>query len=119
MSGASAPERLAELQSSGFEWLTKPVAAARLRSWLIQAGARRVASPRTVSPRRPRRRRAVSRTELKCDILIADDHPLVRDALARIVRQLDARREVVAGRRLRRRCCEQVAAAGPTSCSST
>lgn len=38
VSGAAAPERLAQLQSSGFEFLTKPVAAARLRSWLIEAG---------------------------------------------------------------------------------
>jgi CheY-like chemotaxis protein len=38
VSGAAAPERLAQLRSSGFDWLTKPVAAARLRSWLIQAG---------------------------------------------------------------------------------
>jgi signal transduction histidine kinase/FixJ family two-component response regulator len=38
LSGAAAPERLAQLRASGFEWLTKPVAAARLRSWLIQAG---------------------------------------------------------------------------------
>jgi len=38
VSGAAAPERLAQLRASGLEWLTKPVAAARLRSWLIQAG---------------------------------------------------------------------------------
>jgi len=37
VSGASAPERLAQLQASGFEWLIKPVPAARLRSWLIEA----------------------------------------------------------------------------------
>jgi len=40
VSGAAAPERLTQLRASGFEWLTKPVAAARLRSWLIQAGRR-------------------------------------------------------------------------------
>lgn len=39
VSGAAEPERLAQLQMSGFEWLTKPVAAARLRSWLIQAAS--------------------------------------------------------------------------------
>jgi signal transduction histidine kinase/FixJ family two-component response regulator len=42
VSGASAPERLAQLQASGFEWLIKPVAAARLRTWLFQASRARV-----------------------------------------------------------------------------
>ena len=37
VSGASAREPLAELQASGFEWLIKPAAPARLRSWLIHA----------------------------------------------------------------------------------
>jgi signal transduction histidine kinase/ActR/RegA family two-component response regulator len=37
VSGASSAGRLAELKASGFEWLTKPAAPARLRSWLVQA----------------------------------------------------------------------------------
>jgi len=40
VSGAATPERVAQLRASGFDWLTKPVAAARMRSWLIQAGRR-------------------------------------------------------------------------------
>jgi signal transduction histidine kinase len=37
VSGASAPDRLLELQASGFDWMIKPVPAPRLRSWLILA----------------------------------------------------------------------------------
>ncbi|MEO6746433.1 MAG: ATP-binding protein [Caldimonas sp.] len=37
VSGASAPDRFAELKASGFEWLTKPVPAVRLWQWLSQA----------------------------------------------------------------------------------
>ena len=35
VSGDSAPERVRLLQSSGLPWLSKPVPAARLRSWLL------------------------------------------------------------------------------------
>jgi signal transduction histidine kinase len=38
VSGDTAPERVRLMQSSGLPWLAKPVASARLRSWL--AGAR-------------------------------------------------------------------------------
>ncbi|MEO6747878.1 MAG: hybrid sensor histidine kinase/response regulator, partial [Caldimonas sp.] len=39
VSGASAPERLAELKARGFDWLIKPVPAARLWHWLSQASS--------------------------------------------------------------------------------
>jgi DNA-binding NtrC family response regulator len=65
VSGAAAPERLAQLQSSGFEWLTKPVAAARLRSWLVQAGAAFLGEDKpTASPPTPVGRAALE-TELR------------------------------------------------------
>jgi signal transduction histidine kinase/CheY-like chemotaxis protein len=35
VSGDSAPERVRLMQASGLPWLAKPVAAARLRSWLL------------------------------------------------------------------------------------
>jgi DNA-binding response OmpR family regulator len=35
VSGDSAPERVRLMQVSGLPWLAKPVAAARLRSWLL------------------------------------------------------------------------------------
>ena len=34
VTGDSAPECIAELHASGHDWLSKPVSAARLRSWL-------------------------------------------------------------------------------------
>ena len=40
VTGAASPERIAELQSSGFDWLVKPAPPARLRSWLIAAAQR-------------------------------------------------------------------------------
>jgi signal transduction histidine kinase/CheY-like chemotaxis protein len=43
VSGASAPDRLLELQASGNDWMIKPVQAARLRSWLVQATRSRAA----------------------------------------------------------------------------
>ena len=42
LSGASSAMRLAEVKASGHPWLSKPVPAARLRSWLAQT-TRRVA----------------------------------------------------------------------------
>jgi CheY-like chemotaxis protein len=42
LSGASSALRLAEVKASGHPWLSKPVPAARLRSWLAQT-TRRVA----------------------------------------------------------------------------
>lgn len=39
VSGDSAPERLAMMELSGLPWLTKPVPAAKLRSWLVNAVA--------------------------------------------------------------------------------
>jgi len=36
----SAPERLAQIQTTGLPWLTKPLPAARLRSWLHGAAPR-------------------------------------------------------------------------------
>ena len=35
VSGDSAPERVRLMQDSGLPWLSKPVPAARLRSWLL------------------------------------------------------------------------------------
>ena len=40
VSGASSTERLAEVNASGHAWMSKPVPAARLRNWLVQAAAR-------------------------------------------------------------------------------
>ena len=40
VSGASSADRLAELKASGFDWLSKPVRPARLRSWLVEAAHR-------------------------------------------------------------------------------
>jgi len=40
VSGDSAPERVRLMQHSGLPWLAKPVAAARLHSWLAQAAQR-------------------------------------------------------------------------------
>jgi signal transduction histidine kinase/CheY-like chemotaxis protein len=50
VTGDSAPDRVRLLQDSGLPWLAKPVAAARLRSWLmtVAAGAR---GPRGLSRR--------------------------------------------------------------------
>jgi len=41
VTGDSAPERLAELERSTLPWLSKPVATARLRGWLLQAARAR------------------------------------------------------------------------------
>ena len=35
VTGESAPERLADIEASGVAWMSKPVPAARLRSWLL------------------------------------------------------------------------------------
>ena len=40
VSGASSADRLNELKASGFDWLSKPVRPARLRSWLVKAAQR-------------------------------------------------------------------------------
>ena len=40
VSGASSVDRLAELKGSGFDWLSKPVRPARLRSWLVEVAHR-------------------------------------------------------------------------------
>ena len=37
VSGTSSADKLGEVKASGFAWLSKPVPAARLRSWLVQA----------------------------------------------------------------------------------
>jgi signal transduction histidine kinase len=54
VTGAASPERLAELESSGFDWLIKPAPPARLRSWLIVA-ARRVRQHRAAAAPEARR----------------------------------------------------------------
>jgi len=41
VTGDSAPDRLAEIERSTLPWLSKPVAAVRLRGWLIQAARSR------------------------------------------------------------------------------
>ncbi|MEO7150359.1 MAG: hypothetical protein ABIX46_01415 [Burkholderiaceae bacterium] len=43
VSGASSAARLAEVKASGHAWLSKPVPAAHLRHWLVQAAAGAVA----------------------------------------------------------------------------
>lgn len=45
ISGASAPDRLLELQASGHEWMIKPVPALRLRSWLVHTMRSPTGSP--------------------------------------------------------------------------
>ncbi len=44
VSGASSASMLAQVRASGCPWLSKPVAAARLRSWLVQAARELTAS---------------------------------------------------------------------------
>jgi CheY-like chemotaxis protein len=45
ISGDWAPERLAEMRASGLELLSKPVAAARVRSWLLSLRPRAAVEP--------------------------------------------------------------------------
>jgi signal transduction histidine kinase/CheY-like chemotaxis protein len=45
VSGDSAPERVRLMQVSGLPWLAKPVAAARLRSWLLAVVRRPTLTP--------------------------------------------------------------------------
>ena len=52
VSGASAPERLAELQASGFEWMTKPLPPADLRSWLLRAATSTSIGASDITPTR-------------------------------------------------------------------
>jgi signal transduction histidine kinase/CheY-like chemotaxis protein len=51
VSGDSGPERLALMQASGFDCLSKPVAPARLHSWLAQAAGGTTMSDKPASAR--------------------------------------------------------------------
>jgi signal transduction histidine kinase/FixJ family two-component response regulator len=50
VSGASTPERLAQLKASGFVWLMKPVSPARLWHWLNQASSSVATDSDTAQP---------------------------------------------------------------------